>query len=90
MVHDLTGFALIGLPPALRALIGDAALHRNALELANLEIVCIVREPGIVSYVHLPILVKEIEGEDMSLARGSLSMRDIVAPPTSKNPTHSS
>jgi hypothetical protein len=80
MVHDLQGFALIALPSQLRPLLGDAALFSNAQEIAELSVTCIVRETGLVVYVQLPVLVKEIEDPSFDLKRGGMTLRDITHP----------
>lgn len=84
MVHDLSGFALIGLPPELRAILGDEALRSNALEIENLVITAIVREPGVVVYVNLPVMVKEIERPGDAQTRGGMVLNDITRPALKK------
>jgi hypothetical protein len=79
MVHDLVGFALLALPAGLQPLIGDDALRSNALELENLEVLVIVRETGVVAYVHLPILVMEMEGSNQKLNEGGMVLKVISA-----------
>ena len=78
VVHELTGFALLALPPGLRTILGDAHLVSNTLELEALQITAIVRETGVVVYVNLPVVVKEMETAEFNLTKGSLTLRDIV------------
>jgi hypothetical protein len=61
MVHDFVGAAMLMLPAGLRTALGDKHLVSNALELETQEILVIIREEGTLAYVHLPILVKEME-----------------------------
>ncbi len=84
MVHDLSGFALIGLPPQLRSLLGEDALRSNALELQSIVITAIVREPGVVVYVNLPVMVKEIERPGDAQTRGGMVLNDITGPALKK------
>ena len=84
MVHDLSGFALIGLPPQLRSLLGDEALCRNALEIQSLVITAIVRETGVVVYVDLPVIVKEIERPGAAQTRNGMVLKDITGPALKK------
>lgn len=77
VVQDFVGAALLMLPPALRTFLGDAALVASAFELATQEILVIVREEGTVAYVHLPILVMEMEKSGAGLREG-LTLRDIT------------
>jgi hypothetical protein len=78
VVHDLTGFALLALPPRLRTILGDAQLVSNTLELAALQITAIVRETGVVVYLNLPVTVMEMETPGFNLTKGSMTLRDIV------------
>ena len=78
VVHELTGFALLALPPGLRTILGDALLVSNTLELEALQITAIVRETGVVVYLNLPVVVKEMEKSGFNLTKGSLTLRDIV------------
>jgi len=78
MVHDLVGAAILILPKELRSLIGDQALQTNAQELQDREVVVIVREPGVVAYVHLPIIAMEMEGAAMDLAEGGTKLTSIT------------
>lgn len=78
VVHDLTGFALLALPPGLRTILGDALLVSNTLELAALQITTIVRETGVVVYLNLPVTVMEMEKPGFNLTKGSMTLRDIV------------
>lgn len=84
MVHDLRGFALIGLPPELRSILGDEALRRNALEIQSLVITAIVREPAMVVYVNLPVMVKEIERPGDAQTRNGMVLKDITGPALKK------
>ena len=78
VVHDLTGFALLALPPGLRTILSNAHLVSNSLELRALQITAIVRETGVVVYVSLPVTVMEMERPGFNLTKGSLTLRDIV------------
>ncbi len=78
VIHELTGFALLALPPGLRTILGDALLVSNSLELQALEITAIMRETGVVVYVNLPVTVMEMEKPGFNLAKGSMTLRDIV------------
>jgi len=69
-VHDLVGVAVLAITPELRMLLGDTDLLSNALELQSQEIQVIVRERGVVAYVHLPIIVKEMERPATDLHSG--------------------
>lgn len=78
MVHDLLGAAFLILPKTLRNLIGDQALQANAQELQDREILVIVREPGVVAYVHLPIIALEMDGDLDALDKGGLTLHAIT------------
>lgn len=78
VVHELTGFALLALPPGLRTILNDAQLISNTLELQALQITAIVRETGVVVYVNLPVTVMEMEKSGFNLTKGSMTLRDIV------------
>ena len=78
MVHDLVGAAILILPKTLRELIGDQALQANAQELQEREILVIVREPGVVAYVHLPIIAMEMDGNLGALDKGGLTLHAIT------------
>ena len=78
MVHDLVGAAFLILPKTLRELIGDQALQANAQELQDREILVIVREPGVVAYVHMPIIAMEMDGQVDALAKGGLTLHAIT------------
>ncbi|MGH6637340.1 MAG: hypothetical protein ACREBY_01910 [Polaromonas sp.] len=56
-IHDLKSFAVIVLPTALRALIGDEAYERQVEDLRNHELVLILREPHDVVYIQVPLMV---------------------------------
>ena len=84
MVHDLVGAALLFLPKTLRELIGDQALQANAQELQDREILVIVREPGVVAYVHLPIIAMEMDGDLGALNKGGLTLHAITGDLTKK------
>ncbi len=79
MVHDLAGFALIALPAELRALLGDEDMVKNALEVQAQELLVIVREKGVLAYVHLPFIVKEMEPKGSNEDKGGLVLKDITA-----------
>jgi hypothetical protein len=78
MVHDLVGFALIALPAELRALLGDENMVSNSLEIEDQELLVIVREKGVVAYVHLPFLVKEMEFENSASRKDGLVLKDVT------------
>ena len=78
MVHDLVGFALIALPAELRPLLGDENMVSNSLELEDQELLVIVREKGVVAYVHLPFLVKEMESENTASRKDGLVLKDVT------------
>lgn len=84
LVHDLVGAAFLILPKTLRDLIGDKALQANAQELQDREILVIVREPGVVAYVHLPIIAMEMEGNLGALDKGGLTLHAITGDLTKK------
>ena len=76
-VQDFVGIAVLMLPAELRATLGDKDLLGNALELETQEILVIVREADVVAYVHLPILVKELEYPATTLSNGVV-LKDIT------------
>ena len=76
-VHDLVGVAVLILPPDVRAALGDQYLLGNALELETKEILVIARENGVVDYIHLPIVVKEMEYPGPELRNGMV-LHDIT------------
>lgn len=76
-VHDFLGVALLMLPAGLRPVLGPKHWLSNALELETQEILVIVREAGTVAYLHLPILVMEMEQPGASLGEG-LVLHDIT------------
>ncbi len=78
MVHDFVGFALIALPAQLRAVLGDEHMVSNSLEIEDQELLVIVREKGVVAYVHLPFLVKEMEFENSASRKDSLVLKDVT------------
>ncbi len=78
MVHDLVGFALIALPAQLRPLLGDENMVNNSLEIEDQELLVIVREKGVVAYVHLPFIVKEMEPEGSSALKNGLVLKDVT------------
>lgn len=78
MVHDLVGFALIALPAELRSLLGDEHMVSNSLEIEDQELLVIVREKGVVAYVHLPFLVKEMESENSDSRKDGLVLKDVT------------
>ena len=78
LVHDLVGAAFLIVPKTLRDLIGDKALQANAQELQDKEILVIVREPGVVAYVHLPIIALEMDGNLDALDKGGLTLHAIT------------
>ncbi len=76
-VYDFIGVALLMLPAGLRPVLGSKPLLSNALELETQEILVIVREVGTVAYLHLPILVTEMEHPGSSFGEG-LVLHDIT------------
>lgn len=77
VVHDFLGVALLMLPAGLRPVLGAKHLLSNALELETQEILVIVREAGTEAYLHLPILVMEMEQPGSSFGEG-LVLHDIT------------
>lgn len=80
VVHDLVGAALLILPKELRNLIGDPLLQSNAQELQSQEVLVIVREKGVVAYVHLPIVVMEMDCTAADIAGTGTTLRPITGP----------
>ena len=76
-MHDLVGVAVLILSPDVRAALGDQYLLGNALELETKEILVIARENGVVAYIHLPIVVKEMEYPGPELRNGMV-LHDIT------------
>jgi hypothetical protein len=76
-VHDLVGVAVLILPPDVRTALGDQNLLTTALELETQEILVIAREEGVVAYIHLPIVVKEMELPATELKSGMV-LHDIT------------
>ena len=70
IVHECVGAALLMLPANLREILGDKDLRSNALELETKEIWVIVREAGVVAYIHLPIIVKELKAPATGMRDG--------------------
>jgi hypothetical protein len=50
----------------------------NSLEIEDQELLVIVREKGVVAYVHLPFLVKEMEFENSSAHKDGLVLKDVT------------
>ena len=89
MVHDLAGFAMLALPVPLRGLIGGTALLNSARELEDQELLLIVRDKGVVAYVHLQLIVKELETPVESWGTGRMMLKDIsgkTPPPKAGGP----
>jgi hypothetical protein len=76
-VHDLVGLAVLILPPDVRVALGEQYLLGSALELESQEIVVIARENGVVAYIRLPIVVKEMEYPGSELRNGMV-LHDIT------------
>ncbi len=76
-VHDLVGVAILVVPPGARAALGEQYLLTSALELETKEIVVIAREEGVVAYIHLPIIVKEMKYPSTELQTGMV-LHDIT------------
>lgn len=83
-VHDLVGAALLILPKELRDLLGEPLLQSNAQELESQEVLVIVREEGVVAYVHLPIVVMEMQGKAADLAGTGTTLRPVTGPFTKR------
>jgi hypothetical protein len=88
-VHECVGAALLMLPSNLRTILGDKDLRSNALELETKEIWVIVREAGVVAYVHLPIIVKELEAPATALSDGVVLLDITGSPPNTGEPHRS-
>lgn len=84
-VHECVGAALLMLPANLRGILGDKDLRSNALELETKEIWVIVREAGVVAYIHLPIIVKELQAPANGMRHGVVLV-DITGSPRHKRP----
>ena len=54
-LHDLSGLVVISVPESLRDIIGEEAFKRRLDELNRHEFLVIVREPGDVVYINMPI-----------------------------------
>jgi hypothetical protein len=54
-LHDLSGLVVISLPETLRDIIGEEAFKLRLDELNRHEFLVIVREPGDVVYINMPI-----------------------------------
>ena len=54
-LHDLSGLVVISLPEALRDILGEEAFKRRLDEINRHEFLVIVREPGDVVYINMPI-----------------------------------
>ena len=76
-VHDLVGVAILVVPPGARAALGEQYLLTSALELETKDIVVIAREEGVVAYIHLPIIVKEMKYPSTELQTGMV-LHDIT------------
>lgn len=77
-VHDLVGAAMLMLPKELRLVLGEKLLQSNAQDLESRKVLVIVREPGVVAYVHLPIVVMEMTGDTLDLSNGGTTLRAIT------------
>ncbi len=84
VVHDVAGIAILGLPASLRSLVGDDSLVSMASELEAQELLLIVRENGVVAYVHLELFVKELEDPETFAHQGRMILKDIT-PKTPSN-----
>jgi hypothetical protein len=84
-VHECVGAALLMLPANLRKILGDKNLHSNAFELETKEIWVIVREAGVVAYIHLPIIVKELQAPATGM-RDGVVLLDITGSPPHQGP----
>ncbi|OYU44719.1 MAG: hypothetical protein CFE44_11425 [Burkholderiales bacterium PBB4] len=84
-VHECAGTALVILPSSLRAILGDKDLHSNALEMETKEVLLIVREAGVVVYVHLPIIVKELKAPSTGIEHGGVLMDITGSPPNGRS-----
>ena len=54
-LHDLSGLVVISVPESLRDIIGEEAFKRRLDEINRHEFLVIVREPGDVVYINMPI-----------------------------------
>lgn len=86
IVQDLTGFAVLAMPPELRKLIGHGTLVSDAQDLESQELLLIVRQAGLVAYVHLPFVVKEMEASALPLRPGrGVVLKDVTGSPPQTN-----
>ena len=76
-VHDLVGVAVLVLPPDVRAALGNQYTLDCALELETQDLVVIAREDGVVAYIRLPIVVKEMDYAASELKSGMV-LHDIT------------
>ena len=67
-IHDLTSFAVIFVPKALRALIGDEAFESNLQNLDNQKLLLVIREPHDVVYIRVPIMAQELSTNTQAFA----------------------
>lgn len=79
-VHDLVGAAMLILPKEIKDLLGKDLLQSNALEVELSEVLLIVREPGVVVYVHLPMIAMEMDGSLLDLADGKVTLKALNGP----------
>lgn len=62
-LHDLSGVAVFYLPAQLREILGAQLLSQQLDDLRRTEITLIVRTPGEVIYVDLPLLIQTLPAE---------------------------
>jgi len=59
-VHDLIGLTVLNLPQGLREILGEEAYQHCLKDVQEMVLTVILREPGDVVYMHMPILVREM------------------------------
>lgn len=59
-VHDLIGLTVLNLPQGLREILGEEAYKNCLKDVQEMILTVILREPGDVVYMHMPILVREM------------------------------
>ena len=62
-LHDLSGVAVFYLPAQLREILGAQLLSQQLDDLRRTQITLIVRTPGEVIYVDLPLLIQTLPAE---------------------------
>lgn len=59
-LHDLIGLTVLNLPQGLREILGEEAYKNCLKDVQEMVLTVILREPGDVVYMHMPILVREM------------------------------